>query len=172
MNLLDVVINTERLNLMAIDENFINDIFDTFTEDIAVFMYPQPSGNILNIEKFVKDSMIGLSDGTNLQLVIVDNKTDEFIGCCGLHNLNESEPELGIWLKKGAHKNGYGLEAIAGIIEWARSHINFDYLKYPVDRLNYPSRRIPEYFNGKIVKEYVHKNMIGKELDIIEYWIS
>lgn len=163
MNLSDIIITTERLILKVIDQSFIKDIFDNFTMEITIFMYPQPSGNIGDTEEFVRTSMIGLSEGTNLQLVILDKSTNEFLGCCGLHKLNESEPELGIWLKKSAHNNGYGLEAIAGIIEWARSHIGFAYLKYPVDRHNYPSRRIPEHFNGKLVKEYVHTNMIGKK---------
>jgi len=170
--LLDVIIQTERLNLKAIDESFIDEIFDNFTKDITTYMYPQPSGNIKDIEEFVKSSMKGLEDGTNLQLVIVDNKSNEFLGCCGLHKLNNNEPELGIWLKKSAHGYGYGLESIEGIINWARSFMEYENLKYPVDRKNFPSRRIPEYFKGKVVKEYKLKNMEGEELDIVEYWIS
>ncbi len=172
MNLSETIITTERLILKSINQSFIKDIFDNFTTEITTFMYPQPSGNIEDTKEFVRISMIGLSEGTNLELVILDKATNEFLGCCGLHKLNESEPELGIWLKKAAHNNGFGLEAISGIIEWARSQIKFTYLKYPVDRNNYPSRRIPEHFSGKLVKEYYHTNMIGKELDIVEYWVS
>jgi len=172
MDLSDVVIITNRLILKAIEECFVKDIFDEFTLNITTFMYPQPSGNIEDTWEFVRSSMEGLKEGTNLQLVILDKVTSEFLGCCGLHNLNEREPELGIWLKKSAHRNGYGLEAITGIIEWTRLNMDFVHLKYPVDKNNYASRRIPEFFNGKLVKEYTHTNIMGKELDIVEYWIN
>jgi len=39
---------------------------------IINFMYPQPSGNIEDTKEFVRISMMGLSEGTNLQLVILD----------------------------------------------------------------------------------------------------
>jgi len=172
MNLLGYVIQTERLELMAIDENYIEDIFTSFTKDITTYMYPQPSGNINDTEQFVKGSMVGLEDGTNLQLVIVNKISKEFLGCCGLHNLNATESELGIWLKKNAHGHGYGLEAIEGIVNWARTNMAVDTLKYPVDRKNIPSRKIPEHFKGKVSKEYKHLNMADEELDILEYWIS
>jgi RimJ/RimL family protein N-acetyltransferase len=81
------------------------------------------------------------------------------------------DPELGIWTKKSSHNNGYGIEAMNGLIEWVNKNIKFDYLKYPVDKRNKASRRIPERNNGKIVKEYKNKGLGGKELDEVEYWI-
>lgn len=172
MNLIDVEIQTERLSLKAMDKSYISHIFNDFTKDITTYMYPQPSGNIKDSEQFVMSSIEGLQSGTNLQLVIIDKSSQEFLGCCGLHQLNNNEPELGIWLKKSAHGHSYGLEAIKGIIDWTRTNMNYDHLKYPVDRQNLPSKRIPEYFKGKVVKEYILKNMEGKELDIVEYQIS
>lgn len=171
LNLNEVIIVSERLIQVPISEKYIKDIFDNFTSEITTYMYPQPSGDIKDVEAFVRSSMEGLSNGSNLQLVILDLKTDEFLGCSGLHHANERTPELGIWLKKTAHNNAYGLEAIHAIIEWAKENVEFDYIKYPVDENNHPSRRIPEKHAGIQSKTYKHKNMIGKELDIVEYWI-
>jgi RimJ/RimL family protein N-acetyltransferase len=171
MNLLNIAIETERLVLKPISYDYTEDIFKELTQEITKYMYPKPAENIEETKNFIKRSLKGLKEGDNFQLVIVKKYTNEFIGCIGLHNINTSEPELGIWTKKSSHKNGYGLEAMNGLIDWANKNITFDYLRYPVDKRNMASRRIPEKNNGEIMKEYKNIGMGGNELDEIEYWI-
>ena len=60
---------------------------------------------------------------------------------------------------------------MTALIEWAHENIKFNYLKYPVDKKNIASRKIPEKNNGKIMKEYKNKGQGGNELDEYEYWI-
>ena len=173
MNLLDVVVETKRLKLIPIKESHVIDVYKNFTIDITQYMYPQPTGHIEDAEKFVLSSIDGLKAGTNLQMVTLDKETDEFLGCIGLHNVGTEDPELGLWIKKSAHKNGYGLEAIRGLVKWARENLDFDHFKCPVDRNNYRVRRIPLVLGGKMVKAYKRLNMdSSKELDIVEYWIN
>ncbi len=43
-------------------------------------------------------------------MVILDRETGRFLGCAGLHELEAARPELGVWLKKSAHGNGFGRE--------------------------------------------------------------
>ncbi|MGV8146766.1 MAG: GNAT family N-acetyltransferase [Alkaliphilus sp.] len=171
MKLNDIIIISERLKQIPICENFIGDIFENFTSEVTKYMYPQPSDNINNIVDFVRSSMEGVENGTNLQMVVLDKETNEFLGCSGLHHIDRDNPELGIWIKKLAHNKSYGYEAVAAIIEWAKENIKYEYLKYPVDRRNYASKRIPENYGGKIAKKYKLNNTVGKELDIVEYWI-
>lgn len=172
MNLETLVLKTRRLKLVPIDLKFKGAISNSFTPEIAKYMGPQPTGELKDIITFISTGMDGLKFGTNLQMVIVSKKKREFIGCVGLHNLLTQKPELGIWVKKDAHGNGYGMEAINGLIKWARKNLVFDYLRYPVDRNNFSSRRIPEHNKGVIMKEYKEINDIGNELDIVEYWIK
>lgn len=171
IELQSVCIISSRLVQIPINEDYVKDIFENFTEEITRYMYPQPTGDIKDIEKFVSESMKGIKNGTNLQMVILSKSTEKFLGCSGLHNLNQKNPELGIWLKKEAHGNQYGYEAIKSLVSWARENIEFEYLKYPVDRNNYASRRIPEKLHGRIAKEYKSENINGGELDTVEYWI-
>ena len=172
MNLEKLVLKTRRLKLVPIDLDFKGVILNSFTSEITKYMYPQPTGEIADTIKFIVTGMDGLKYGTNLQMVIVSKKKKEFIGCVGLHNLISKQPEIGIWVKKDAHGNGYGIEAVNRMIKWARKNLEFDYLKYPVDRKNISSRRIPEYNKGVIMKEYSEKNESGSILDIVEYWIK
>ena len=48
----------------------------------------------------------------------------------------------------------------------------FDYLIYPVDRANIPSRKIPESLGGIIFEEKKTKTMSGGVLDEVVYKIS
>ncbi len=171
MNLLDVNIETNRLLLVPINRKYAEDIFRTFTAEITGYMYPRPATDISETLEFIDSSLKGLENGTNLQLVIVDKSFMEFLGCAGLHKVGQIDPELGIWIKKSSHGNGYGHEAITAVIGWARTHIQFEHLRYPVDKRNVPSRRIPERNGGVIRREYRKMNQNGFELDEVEYWI-
>lgn len=173
MNLKDVVIETKRLRLTPINESHLMPVYKHFTISITKFMYPQPSGNIGDTEEFINSSVEGILNGTNLQLVIHDKDTDKFLGCVGLHHVGSVDPELGVWIRKSFHSQGLGMEAVRGLIKWANENIEFNHLKYPVDKNNRSSRRIPLSCGGKFIKSYSLLNMNKtKELDIVEYWIQ
>jgi [ribosomal protein S5]-alanine N-acetyltransferase len=106
-----------------------------------------------------------------LVLAILEEEKSEFLGLAGLHNIKSKTPEIGIWIKKSAHGNKYGLEAITAFIHWAKTNIDYTHLRYPVDKRNIASRRIPEMNGGIIMKEYKKINQRGFELDEVEYWI-
>jgi RimJ/RimL family protein N-acetyltransferase len=170
MNLLNVEIETNRLLLIPIGLEYKEEIFSEFTEEIATYMYPRPAKTIAETELFIKDSRKELKKGINLQLVILEKDFEEFLGCAGLHDIDK-EPQLGIWLKKSAHGNRYGLEAITAIKEWADENLDYEYLIYPVDQENIASRKIPESRGRKIVREYEKLNLSGNILNIVEYRI-
>ncbi len=166
-----LIMKSKRLSLEPITYEYVDVIFKHFTKEITEFMYPQPSGNKKDTMNFIESSINSMKKGTNIQQVIIHSHTREFLGAVGLHHVGSVTPELGIWLKKGAHGCRYGFEAISTLINYAKSNLDFEYLKYPVDKANIPSRKIPERYGAKIEKEYQIKNPLGKELNIIEYRI-
>jgi [ribosomal protein S5]-alanine N-acetyltransferase len=170
MNLLTVEITTSRLFLIPITMEYKDEIFLEFTEEITTYMYPSPAQTIAETEAFIYNSIQQLEAGNNLQVVILAKDSKEFLGCAGLHNLAQ-EPQLGIWLKKSAHGHKYGLEAIIALKEWADKNLDYDYLIYPVDKNNIPSRKIPEALGGKVVQEYEKVTKTGKILYALEYRI-
>lgn len=172
MELLKVEIETERLILKPISYDYTEVIYNEFTQEIAEYMIPKPASNIEETKDFIKYSLKGLEDGVNLQMVIINKIKNEFIGCISLNEVGKNDPELGIWLKKSSHKNGYGMEAMNSLIKWAKENVKFEYLKYSVDRRNITSRKIAENNNGKIVKEDRKTGMGGNELDYLEYRIK
>jgi ribosomal-protein-alanine N-acetyltransferase len=168
----DVRIVTDRLILRPIELNDVKPIAREFTEQITQFMFPPPARSVTDVAPFIADSIEGLANNTNLQMVAVQaDNPDRFVGCVGLHKPQTSTPELGIWIAKGFHGQGLGSEAIEALCGWAAEEIDCEYLKYPVDRANVPSRRITESLGGEIEDEYALISPDGRTLNIVEYRI-
>ena len=172
MDLTKESIETTRLLLVPADIEYANEIFDNFNSEITKYMFPKPAEVIDETIEFLTNSISEMKKGTNYQVIIIMKKTNEFIGCAGLHDLTSEIPELGIWIKKEAFGNKYGQEAIKGIVNWAASQKKWKKVRYPVDKRNISSRKIPESLNGIITKQFISVNMSGFELDEIEYEIS
>lgn len=168
--LLEVEILAERVRLVPTSRGHSEEIFREFTSGITRYMYPQPPERIEETLEFVDSGHKKMEAGTDLQLTILANGTGQFLGCCGLHGKDqERTPELGIWLKKGAHGHGYGREAIAALTGWAFRHLDVDHVVYPVDRRNAASRSIPESLGGVVVGEKLDEGMGGNRLELVIY---
>lgn len=166
-----VVIETERLRLLPTAENYAEAVFTAFTAAITTYMFPAPARNVDETRAFLRQARAATESGSDLQVVILHRQTGEFLGHGGLHHISGRTPELGIWIKQAAHGNAYGLEAVNALSGWAKENLDFDYLVYPVDRRNLPSRRIPEALGGVVAAEYRQINASGNELDLLEYRI-
>ena len=162
---------TTRLRLNPIDMTYAEDVFVNFTSQVCAYMYPNPAEDISETRSFIEKSMNNFDLGKEIVFAASLKETNEFIGCMGIHHIDTDYPELGIWTKVSCHGNGYGLEGMNAIIEFAKKNYSFKSLRYPVDRRNFASRRIPE-LNGGIIVDRMHVvGAIGNELEIIEYKI-
>jgi RimJ/RimL family protein N-acetyltransferase len=133
MNLLKVKIETER--------TLIKPISYDFTEEISREYIPKSNECIEKSRQMIKESLNGIKNGSNLQMVIVNKDTNEFIGLIGLHEINTMEPFIEIWIKKASRKMGYGLEAQNGLLEWADMNIEFNYIYYSLRKKTIVKRK-------------------------------
>ena len=168
----ETVLESERLRLVPLSNKNISEVFYSFTPDITTYMFPAAAKDIGETEAFVNTTLDKMAKGREIVYAVRIKETDEFIGLGGIHNIKSGCPEIGIWTKKSSHGNGYGFETVSRLIAHIRECIPFDHILYPVDRRNYPSRRIPMLHGGKAMKEYNITNMSGDTLEIIEYWIK
>jgi ribosomal-protein-alanine N-acetyltransferase len=172
VDLTSLRIEGDRVTLQSIKESDSPEIFKEFTSEITQYMFPKPAEKIEETLSFIFVSLDGMRGGWDLVLVITRKENGEFFGCCGFHGKrNPRTPELGIWIKKEAHGNKYGREAIITLTSWAVENIDFDYAIYPVDKANIASRKIPEALGGTIFDEKRAKNMSGNYLDEVIYKI-
>ena len=164
-------LRTERLKLLPIGPEYIDDIFANFTLEIVKYMYPKPAEQRSDTEAFVLGSMERYLKGTDIVFAVTKNDTGEFLGCMGIHHLDTLTPVLGLWLKKSAHGHAYGLEGMNAVIRYAFKNLKCHHLIYDVDKDNYPSRRIPELNGGVIQREYVKYGATGNKLNLLEFWL-
>jgi len=168
-----ITITGERVRLVPISDQYAETIFKEFTDEITQLMVPSTPTHINQIYEFIRTSNKYMNENTDLTFAILDNRTDEFLGVCGLHGrLNPNEPILGIWLKKDAHGNHYGQEAIKILADWAREKLIFNFMVYPCDRDNIPSRKIAEKLNGTIFRAGEVTSMSGRILNEVAYKIG
>ena len=165
-------ISGERIRLVALSEKFAQDVFQEFTSEVTRYMFPKPPDKLEETLEFIHNCQCGMSAGNDLVLAILLKQTNEFLGCCGLHGEeNVRQPELGVWLKMGAHGHGYGREAVTTLVKWAKTHIDLDGFVYPVDRKNIASCKIPESLGGKVIDAVQVTALSGNVLDEIIYKI-
>ncbi|HBV17889.1 GNAT family N-acetyltransferase [Chryseobacterium carnipullorum] len=164
----DIRIKTDRLLLQPVEEWYVDDINTYFTSEITRYMPFNPEGDRNDILKFVEDSKRSLSDNTDLVMVVIDSKNN-FLGCCGIHNITEESVELGLWLKKSAQGIGLGTEIIKALIEFLENNFTFKYILYPIDQNNTASRKIPEKLGFRPYTKYKRYKTQSSFLHIIEY---
>lgn len=168
-----LILGSSRLRLVALQAGFTSDIFREFTAEITTYMFPRPPQHIRETETFVTNALTGMRGGWEVVQAITAATTGEFLGCVGLHGHNKGRrPELGIWLKKAAHGQRYGQEAIHTLAAWAVDTIKLDYFVYPVDRANVPSRKIPESLGGTVEATETVTGLGGNVLDLVVYHIQ
>lgn len=170
-NLENFQIETARLLLVLITMEYAEEIFRVFDDDITRYLYPATPKEITDTRDFISKSIEGFSRGEEIVAAILTKDIREFIGNVGIHDINTSTPELGIWIKKDAHGHGYGKEAVTGLKEWADQELQYEYIKYPVVEENTPSREIVESLNGKEVLRYPKTNLSGVTHTMVEYHI-
>ena len=164
-------IESERLVLIPISQKYAKVIFHEFTEDITTFMFPASPKVIGETEAYINSEIEKRAAGTSFAVVVVDKLTNEFIGCSGVHHIDTETPETGVWIKKSAQGNKYGLEAVGALVSWANENLKYIYVTYPVDKENIPSKKIPDALGGIIEDEYKLETPSGKILDCVEYRI-
>ena len=167
---IEIVKDNIRLRPIAMEDK--DAIFAEFTKEVAEYMYPPVPDEIDDTIDFIESSIATMEAGLNIQLCIVDNDTDEFLGCVGLHRIDKKVPEFGVWLKKSAQGSKTGRKSVQMLYEFACENLNHKYYKYPVDKNNTASRKIPESLGGIIKEHEKCERPDGKILDIVVYYIN
>src|SRR6185437_7906372 len=103
-------------------------IFKEFTPEITTYMFPSSPKEISETQAYIDSMQPKLQTGEEFPVVILHKTTGEFLGGAGIHKLHTKTPELGIWIKKSAHGNKYGQEAVAGLKKWIDDTISYHYI--------------------------------------------
>ena len=172
---LTLTLNFGRVALEPVSISHEEDIFRNFTPGVAKYTYPQPANDISVISSFVVEARKRMMRKSEFQAVILNGTTNEFLGCAGLHHMNEKEhlPALGIWLKENVWGQGYGTEAITALKYFGKGVLReASYFRWPVATENTPSIKLARKMGGIQEGEpFLVSNANGDELEEVLFLI-
>lgn len=172
MDLSKVQIETERLRLVPVSDEYIEQIFLEFREPVIKYMNPPAPKNIEELRERHKKWRVQAKEGERLFMAVLLKESGEFLGCFALDGIKKKTPEMGGWLKNSAHGKAYGKEAAAAMKQWADENLNYDYILWPCAKENVSSCKVAESLGGKIHKEYEKTTDQGKTWWYRDYWIT
>src|SRR3990167_10876085 len=99
----------------------------------------------LYIRQAVANWILKKNEDPWLPLFIFDRNTHSFIGGTGFNHINWDVPclETGYWIRKGASGNGFIIEAINALTQYAIKEIGAKRIEIRCDITNTESKKIP-----------------------------
>jgi RimJ/RimL family protein N-acetyltransferase len=144
-----IVIRSPRLQLSQFQMADAQELFGCITPAIAKFMPWEPPSWGEYLARCEKRAQAPAPDRFSFVIRRLDNS--ECLGMASFEDADSVSPELGLWLKEGAHGKGFGREVVAALIEWGNATLGKESFIYPVAVKNTPSRRIAENLHGEII---------------------
>lgn len=165
----NIEILTDRLRFIVVNAKYKEDIFRELTPTVAKFLPFIPTSKLEGTQGFIDYSLGQLEKGEDITLLAIDNQTEEFIGCCGIHDINSESISLGIWLKESAFGKGFGTELIQGLEQYVNENLSVDYLIYNVEESNHGSIKIAEKLGYVYNNSFVRNISEDKILNMLQY---
>lgn len=162
---LDFKWSTKDLILHSIDSTHLNDYWTNLTPSVAKYLSFDSMKDDRILKEFIRISNIEQQRGTCLVLVALDAVTNQFIGSCGIHDINKENAELGLWIKESAQGKGYGSQILEALIEICHKHTDSKSVIYCLEAENTPSIALCQKFDFKsrydfIIEPTILKNKI------------
>lgn len=142
---MELDLRTERLVIQPFRDEFLEDYYREFTDEITRYQYPDAFPDLDAARSLVHEFVADMERGDMLELVIL-TPNGEFLGSMEAFGLREETPEVGLWLKSSAHGKGYGYEALKALLDHLSAKGTYRYYIYEVDVRNLPSIRRVEKF--------------------------
>jgi RimJ/RimL family protein N-acetyltransferase len=144
-----IVIESPRLRLSQFQMADAQDVFGCITPAVAQFMPWEPP----SWSKYVTrcENRVQTPEPDKLSFVIRRLDSRECLGMASFENADSVSPELGLWLKESVHRQGFGREVVAALVEWGHASLGKSSFTYPVAVQNTASRRIAESLHGEII---------------------
>lgn len=163
LNLTNFELETERLRLIPVNQDYAQTIFNEFTEEVTQHLLFRTTGKIEDTINYINTCGQDHQSGKSLHCVNLDKQTGEFLGNVSLRNLDTTTPDFGLWFKKSAQRKGYAFEACMALIDWARQNIAIEYIIYDPFQINEASNALAKKLGGQFSGTKQVTNNRGEE---------
>ena len=164
-------LETERLVLRTTAPCYAEAAFAEFTDEITLYLRAATPTCVDETRDYYSGAEQRIREGADYEVNIFRKGDSEFLGGGGLIRANTATPELGIWIKKSAHRCGYAKEALSALVAWAEANLTYEYILYPAVDVNWPSRRTAESLGGVYTRNYMDADLAGDPMSLVEYRI-
>ena len=144
------LLQSQRLNLFAFQLDDLADIYPCVTTTLTRYMSWEPAHSFAEQETIAQQWLVKATKHSDQHFVLRHKQEQRFIGLIGVHGMQTSTPELGLWIREDCHHQGFAKEAIFEVFRWASTHLSAQYFLYPVAVENQPSRKLAEFLGGTI----------------------
>jgi ribosomal-protein-alanine N-acetyltransferase len=157
-----IILETERLVLEELDQSRFNELFFLLSNSNVHKYFPKTLNREESVEFLDKIQNRQKEDGVSFWAVI--KKYDsKMIGICGLLKQiidDKKEIEVGYRIDDKYWGNGYGTEAAAGCIKYAKDNLNLKSVISLILSINKQSIRVAEKNGLKLEKESMFHGQI------------
>ena len=140
------MMETERLTLRKMTENDAEELFDIFSDPIAMrffgVLFDRP-----RMEKWVRNNLEHEKQHGFSLLSVVLKDNGEVIGDCGLETDQidgQTVVGIGFDFKRSYWGRGYATEAARAVLEYGFTNLGLDSISGWIDPKNTPSQRVAE----------------------------
>ena len=144
-----IVIQSPRLQLSLFQMRDAPEVFGCITPAIARFMPWEPPAWAEYMTRC--ERRVQAPEANRFSFVIRRLDNAECLGMASFEDADTDSPELGLWIKESAHRQGFGSEIVAALVDWGHAFLGKASFIYPVAEQNTASRRIAEHLGGEII---------------------
>jgi len=142
---MEKTIQTDRLTIAPFDLKNLSDYCAGFDAEVTKYQYPDPFATESEAQAALQ-SFLDLMNQGEMLFLSVFTKDGAFIGSVEVHGLQETEPELGIWLRKEYRQKGYAYETLQSVMKMVYEQYQKEWFVYEADIRNEGSIKLAEKF--------------------------
>lgn len=166
----NLMFQTERLHIIKADKKYLQDYYTEFTEKICEFQYPDTFTSLQDAQELPGYFLNEMNQGNMLELMILD-QDENFLGSMEVFGLKEETMKVGLWLKESCQGQGYGYEALRGLIDYLNVFCPRESYIYEVDERNLASIALVKKFKHVVGNTNEVVTESGKRLNLTCYQI-
>ena len=153
------LIITNRLGLRLLVTDDITYLHPLESDSDVKQYFPDGARDRIKTEDMIKRFISAYEEKGLPCFLLFDLKTGEFIGRAGFGITETGDTEIGYVLHKKFWGQGYASEAVTALLEYAREHIDVDYIIAYADVGNIGSTRVMEKCGMKYYKTDIAKSI-------------
>lgn len=150
---------TKRLGMRFITESDSKYLQVIDKDPVVKKFFPEGTLTDQEIKEFIYESILACKEDQLPCLVIFQLKDDDFVGEAYFGQLETGEYKVGYLLRRKYWSKGYATEVLKALLNWAKIHIDTDYMIALADKKNKASFRVMEKCGMKYYKDGHHLGM-------------